>query len=127
MKPVLESFERLSAKYDMVLVEGAGSPAEINLRQNDIANMGFAIAGNVPVILIGDIDRGGIIPQIVGTSNVLSEADKGKIHGFIVNKFRGDKSLFDDGYKIIEDQSGWPGFGVLSYFCLLYTSDAADE
>ena len=116
MKPVLESFERLSAKYDMVLVEGAGSPAEINLRQNDIANMGFAIAGNVPVILIGDIDRGGIIPQIVGTSNVLSEGDKGKIHGFIVNKFRGDKSLFDDGYKIIEDQSGWPGFGVLSYF-----------
>ena len=116
MKPVLESFERLSAKYDMVLVEGAGSPAEINLRQNDIANMGFAIAGNVPVILIGDIDRGGIIPQIVGTSNVLSEGDKGKIHGFIINKFRGDKSLFDDGYKIIEDQSGWPGFGVLSYF-----------
>ena len=116
MKPVLESFERLSAKYDMVLVEGAGSPAEINLRQNDIANMGFAIAGNVPVILIGDIDRGGIIPQIVGTSYVLSEGDKEKIHGFIVNKFRGDKSLFDDGYKIIEDQSGWPGFGVLSYF-----------
>ena len=116
MKPVLESFERLSAKYDMVLVEGAGSPAEINLRQNDIANMGFAIAGNVPVILIGDIDRGGIIPQIVGTSNVLSEGDKGKIHGFIVNKFRGDKSLFDDGYKIIEEKSGWPGFGVLNYF-----------
>lgn len=116
MKPVLESFERLSAKYDMVLVEGAGSPAEINLRQNDIANMGFAIAGNVPVILIGDIDRGGIIPQIVGTSNVLSEGDKGKIHGFIVNKFRGDKMIFKDGYKIIEEKSGWPGFGVLNYF-----------
>ena len=116
MKPVLESFERLSAKYDMVLVEGAGSPAEINLRQNDIANMGFAIAGNVPVILIGDIDRGGIIPQIVGTSNVLSEGDKGKIHGFIVNKFRGDKTIFKDGYKIIEEKSGWPGFGVLNYF-----------
>ena len=116
MKPVLESFERLSAKYDMVLVEGAGSPAEINLRQNDIANMGFAIAGNVPVILIGDIDRGGIIPQIVGTSNVLSEDDRGKIHGFIVNKFRGDKTLFKDGYKIIEEKSGWPGFGVLNYF-----------
>ena len=116
MKPVLESFERLSAKYDMVLVEGAGSPAEINLRQNDIANMGFAIAGNVPVILIGDIDRGGIIPQIVGTSNVLSEGDKGKIHGFIVNKFRGDNTIFKDGYKIIEEKSGWPGFGVLNYF-----------
>ena len=116
MKPVLESFERLSAKYDMVLVEGAGSPAEINLRQNDIANMGFAIAGNVPVILIGDIDRGGIIPQIVGTSNVLSEGDKGKIHGFIVNKFRGDKKIFKDGYEIIEEKSGWPGFGVLNYF-----------
>ncbi len=116
MKPVLESFERLSANYDIVLVEGAGSPAEINLRQNDIANMGFAIAGNVPVILIGDIDRGGIIPQIVGTSNVLPDEDRKKIHGFIINKFRGDKSLFDDGYKIIEDQSGWSGFGVLSYF-----------
>ena len=116
MKPVLESFERLSATYDMVLVEGAGSPAEINLRQNDIANMGFAIAGNVPVILIGDIDRGGIIPQIVGTSNVLSEGDKGKIHGFIVNKFRGDKKIFKDGYEIIEEKSGWPGFGVLNYF-----------
>lgn len=116
MKPVLESFERLSATYDIVLVEGAGSPAEINLRQNDIANMGFAIAANVPVILIGDIDRGGIIPQIVGTGNVLLEEDRQKIHGFIVNKFRGDKSLFNDGYKIIEDQSGWPGFGVLNYF-----------
>ena len=116
MKPVLDSFERLSANYDIVLVEGAGSPAEINLRQNDIANMGFAIAGNVPVILIGDIDRGGIIPQIVGTSNVLPDEDRKKIHGFIINKFRGDKSLFDDGYKIIEDQSGWPGFGVLNYF-----------
>ena len=86
------------------------------MRENDIANMGFAIAGNVPVILIGDIDRGGIIPQIVGTSNVLSEGDKGKIHGFIVNKFRGDKTIFKDGYKIIEEKSGWPGFGVLNYF-----------
>ena len=72
LKPVLESFERLNSKFDLVLVEGAGSPAEINLRQNDIANMGFAIAADVPVILIGDIDRGGIIPQIVGTSYVLS-------------------------------------------------------
>ena len=78
MKPVLESFERLKAQYDIVLVEGAGSPAEINLRENDIANMGFAIAGNVPVILIGDIDRGGIIPQIVGTSNVLPKDDRQK-------------------------------------------------
>ena len=116
IKPVLESFERLKAQYDVVLVEGAGSPAEINLRENDIANMGFAIAGNVPVILIGDIDRGGIIPQIVGTSNVLPKDDRQKVQGFIVNKFRGDKLLFDDGYKIIENQSGWPGFGVLNYF-----------
>ena len=98
MKPILESFERLKAQYDIVLVEGAGSPAEINLRKNDIANMGFAIAGNVPVILIGDIDRGGIIPQIVGTSNVLAEDDRQKIQGFIVNKFRGDKLLRCSNY-----------------------------
>ena len=126
LKPVLESFERLNSKFDLVLVEGAGSPAEINLRQNDIANMGFAIAADVPVILIGDIDRGGIIPQIVGTSYVLSETDRQKIRGFIVNKFRGDKSLFDDGYKMIEDRSGWPGFGVLNYFSDAWKLPAED-
>ena len=126
LKPVLESFERLNSKFDLVLVEGAGSPAEINLRQNDIANMGFAIAADVPVILIGDIDRGGIIPQIVGTSYVLSETDRQKIRGFIVNKFRGDKSLFDDGYKMIEDRSGWRGFGVLNYFSDAWKLPAED-
>jgi len=126
LKPVLESFERLNSKFDLVLVEGAGSPAEINLRQNDIANMGFAIAADVPVILIGDIDRGGIIPQIVGTSYVLSETDRQKIRGFIVNKFRGDKSLFDDGYRMIEDRSGWRGFGVLNYFSDAWKLPAED-
>ena len=116
MAPVLESFERLKAQYDIVLVEGAGSPAEVNLRKNDIANMGFALAADVPVFLIGDIDRGGIIAQIVGTHTVLSEADKAQITGFIVNKFRGDVRLFDDGYQMIRDYTRWSGFGVLPYF-----------
>ena len=117
MPDVLESFRRLTADYDLVLVEGAGSPAEINLRKDDIANMGFALAADVPVILIGDIDRGGIIAQLVGTDAVLPAADRQQIIGFIVNKFRGDVELFDDGYQMIKAQTGWPGFGVLSYFC----------
>ena len=116
MAPVLMSFNRLKAQYDLVIVEGAGSPAEVNLRANDIANMGFAIAGNVPVILVGDIDRGGIIAQIVGTDVILDGADRAQIAGFIVNKFRGDVSLFDDGYQLIAERTGWPGFGVLPYF-----------
>ncbi|MGC6537365.1 MAG: cobyric acid synthase, partial [Candidatus Puniceispirillaceae bacterium] len=98
LAPVLESFERLKQQYDLVIIEGAGSPAEINLRANDIANMGFACAANVPVILVGDIDRGGIIAQLVGTDVVLNDQDRAMIEGFIVNKFRGDVSLFDDGY-----------------------------
>ena len=116
MAPVQESFNRLKAHYDLVIVEGAGSPAEVNLRAHDIANMGFAIAGDVPVILVGDIDRGGIIAQIVGTDVVLDHRDREMIAGFIVNKFRGDVSLFDDGYQLIADKTGWPGFGVLPYF-----------
>ena len=98
MAPVLESFERLKARADLVLVEGAGSPAEVNLRARDIANMGFARAADVPVVLVGDIDRGGVIAQIVGTKAVLDPADAAMIAGFIINKFRGDPSLFDDGY-----------------------------
>ncbi len=116
MIPVLESFNRLSAAYDLVLVEGAGSPAEINLRKNDIANMGFALAADIPVVLIGDIDRGGVIAQLVGTKTVLSDEDEQQISGFIVNKFKGDISLFDDGYRMIAERTGWYGFGVLKYF-----------
>ncbi|MEQ1694639.1 MAG: cobyric acid synthase, partial [Hyphomicrobiaceae bacterium] len=107
MTPVLESFERLRGRYDLVLVEGAGSPAEVNLRARDIANMGFARSAGVPVILIGDIDRGGVIAQLVGTKAVLDPADAAMIKGFIVNKFRGDPTLFDDGYHLIASLTGW--------------------
>ena len=116
MTPVLESFQRLKAGHDLVIVEGAGSPAEVNLRAGDIANMGFAAAGNVPVILVGDIDRGGVIAQMVGTKAVLDPEDETRIKGFLINKFRGDPRLFDDGYRMIEARTGWPGFGVLPYF-----------
>ncbi|MDE1936361.1 cobyric acid synthase [Bradyrhizobium sp.] len=116
MAPVLESFSRLKESADLVLVEGAGSPAEVNLRAADIANMGFARKADVPVVLVGDIDRGGVIAQIVGTKSVLDPRDAGVIGGFIINKFRGDASLFDDGYRLIEQRTGWRGFGVLPYF-----------
>jgi len=114
--PVLESFARLGAAHDLVIVEGAGSPAEVNLRAGDIANMGFARAAGVPVVLAGDIDRGGVIAQIVGTQAVLDSADAAMIRGFLINKFRGDPRLFDDGYRLIAGRTGWRGFGVLPWF-----------
>jgi adenosylcobyric acid synthase len=126
MTPVLESFHRLRAAHELVLVEGAGSPAEVNLRQNDIANMGFACAAGVPVILVGDIDRGGVIAQIVGTQAVLSDTDAAMVKGFIVNKFRGDPSLFDDGYAVISQRTRWAGFGVLPWFAQAGTLPAED-
>ena len=116
MAPVLDSFHRLKSQVDLVIVEGAGSPAEVNLRQGDIANMGFACAADVPVVLVGDIDRGGVIAQIVGTQAVLDPADNAMIAGFIINKFRGDVSLFDDGYALISERTGWRGFGVVPFF-----------
>ena len=129
MAPVLESFQRLRGAYDLVIVEGAGSPAEVNLRAGDIANMGFARAAGVPVVLIGDIDRGGVIAQIIGTQAVLDEGDAAMIAGFAINKFRGDPRLFDDGYALIAARTGWRGFGVLPYFPkahLLPAEDALD-
>jgi adenosylcobyric acid synthase len=116
MTPVLESLARLKDRADLVLVEGAGSPAEVNLRTADVANMGFARKADVPVVLVGDIDRGGVIAQIVGSKAVLDPGDAAMIAGFIINKFRGDASLFDDGYRLIERQTGWRGFGVLPFF-----------
>ena len=116
MGAVLESFSRLHAAHDLVIVEGAGSPAEVNLRQGDIANMGFARAADVPVILAGDIDRGGVIAQMIGTQAVLDPADAEMIRGFLINKFRGDVRLFDDGYRLIAERTGWTGFGVLPFF-----------
>ena len=113
---VLQSFHRLGRECDLIVVEGAGSPAETNLRAGDIANMGFARAAGVPVILMGDIDRGGVIAQIVGTQAVLSEADNSLIRGFCVNKFRGDRSLFDGGRDDIAARTGWPSLGVLPWF-----------
>lgn len=112
---VLESYERLKAQCDIVVVEGAGSPAEINLRAGDIANMGFARAANVPVILVGDIDRGGVIAAVVGTRTVIDPADAAIIRGFLINKFRGDPALFEDGYAQIAALSGWRGMGVVPW------------
>ena len=113
---VMQSFGRLLERVDIVVVEGAGSPAEINLRKGDIANMGFAQAAGVPVILAGDIDRGGVIAQIVGTHAVLDPADRKLIRGFIVNKFRGDQSLFDQGLQQIETRTNWGNLGVVPWF-----------
>ena len=113
---VLESFELLKREADLVLVEGAGSASEINLRANDIANMGFARAADVPVVLIGDIDRGGVIAQIVGTKAVLDAEDAAMIRGFIVNKFRGDPALFESGMALIAERSGWSSLGLVPYF-----------
>lgn len=126
MAPVLQSFARLRAAYDLVIVEGAGSPAEVNLRAGDIANMGFARAADVPVVLVGDIDRGGVIAQIVGTQAVLDPDDAAMMAGFIINKFRGDPSLFDDGYRLIEARTGWRGFGVLPFFAAASRLPAED-
>jgi adenosylcobyric acid synthase len=116
MGAVLESFERLKARADLVLAEGAGSPAEVNLRKADIANMGFARKADVPVVLIGDIDRGGVIAQLVGIKTVIDADDAAMIRGFVINKFRGDPTLFDDAYRLIQDKTSWRGFGVLPWF-----------
>jgi adenosylcobyric acid synthase len=113
---VADSFTRLREVADLVLVEGAGSPAEINLRKGDIANMGFARAHDVPVVLIGDIDRGGVIAQIVGTQAVLDPADAALVRGFVVNKFRGDASLFVAGTDFIASRTGWAALGLVPFF-----------
>jgi adenosylcobyric acid synthase len=113
---VLDSFGRLAAEADLVLVEGAGSASEVNLRANDIANMGFARAADVPVVLVGDIDRGGVIASLVGTRAVIDPEDAAMIVGFIVNRFRGDASLFADGMKLIAERTGWPALGLVPHF-----------
>ncbi len=116
IRSVLESFERLGEGVDLIVVEGAGSPAETNLRKGDIANMGFAQAANVPVILIGDIDRGGVIAQIVGTHVILPDDDRNMIKGFAINKFRGDPELFDGGVIEIINRTSWKHLGVIPWF-----------
>lgn len=116
LSAALDSFDRLCANADLVLVEGAGSPAETNLRKGDIANMGFACIAGVPVILVGDIHRGGVIAQIVGTQAVLEAEDLAMIRGFAVNRFKGDVSLFDAGRDDIATRTGWPCLGVVPWF-----------
>lgn len=113
---VLESYQRLKAQYDLVIVEGAGSPAEINLRAGDIANMGFAEAADIPVALVADIDRGGVIANLVGTHLVLPDRERERIKGYIINRFRGDPSLFDEGLKEITRRTGWKSFGIATWF-----------
>jgi adenosylcobyric acid synthase len=115
LEAVIGSFNRLKSRADLVLVEGAGSPAEINLRDGDIANMGFACATDVPVVLVGDIDRGGVIASLVGTHTILDDEDRNQIKGYLVNKFRGDVSLFDEGRKLITGFTGWRDLGVLPW------------
>jgi adenosylcobyric acid synthase len=121
MKPrllaaVIDSFSRLAGEAELVLVEGAGSASEVNLREGDIANMGFARAADVPVILVADIDRGGVIASLVGTKAVIEPEDAAAIVGFIVNKFRGDPTLFQEGMDVIARRTGWRALGLVPFF-----------
>jgi adenosylcobyric acid synthase len=129
MAPVLESYEKLGREADLILVEGAGSPAEVNLRQGDIANMGFAEAAGLPVVLVGDIDRGGVIAALVGTHALLEPAEQQRLRGYLINKFRGDPSLFDDALPVIAARTGMRSYGVVPWFeraHLLPAEDALD-
>jgi adenosylcobyric acid synthase len=127
MRYVLDSFAQLRNEADIVLVEGAGSASEVNLRANDIANMGFARAADVPVVVVGDIDRGGVIASLVGTKAVIEPDDVALIRGFLVNKFRGDPALFASGMTMIAQATGWEALGLIPYFAearLLPAEDA---
>jgi adenosylcobyric acid synthase len=123
---VLDSFGRLAAECDLVLVEGAGSASEVNLRRSDIANMGFARSADVPVVLVGDIDRGGVIASLVGTKTVIDAEDADMIVGFVVNRFRGDPTLFDDGMKTVSDRTGWRALGLVPFFEAAHRLPAED-
>ena len=126
---VLDSFAQLAREADIVLVEGAGSPAEINLRAGDIANMGFAAAADVPAVLVGDIDRGGVIASLAGTHLVLEPDERARIRGFVINKFRGDARLFDQGLAAVTRLTGWPSLGVVPWLpraAWLPAEDAVD-
>jgi adenosylcobyric acid synthase len=116
MPYVLESFAQLSSEVDLILAEGAGSPAEVNLREHDIANMGFAQAADVPVVLVGDIDKGGVIAALVGTHALLEPAERARLKGYLINKFRGDPALFDEAHPIIAARTGMQSYGVVPWF-----------
>jgi adenosylcobyric acid synthase len=126
MPRVLESFAVMEQDADIVLVEGAGSPAETNLRAGDIANMGFALTAGVPVVLVGDIDRGGVIASLVGTHAVIAPEERALIRGFAINKFRGDVALFDGGLATIAERTAWPSLGVVPWFADAHRLPAED-
>jgi adenosylcobyric acid synthase len=123
---ILSSFEHLKSEADIVLVEGAGSPAEINLRNGDIANMGFALAANVPVALVADIHRGGVMASIAGTFDIISKEDAAAIKTFLINKFHGDPSLFDDGIHYLEERTGQTCAGIIPHFSDAWKLPAED-
>ena len=123
---VLESFGQLKTEADLVLVEGAGSPAEVNLRATDIANMGFALPTQTPVALVGDINRGGVIAAITGTHGLLPPEERALIKGVIINQFRGDLRLFDGGLRTITEVTGWPSFGVVPFLRVIRDLPAED-
>lgn len=123
---IIDSYRQLSKYNDLILVEGAGSPAETNLRDGDLANMGFAAAVNCPSLLIGDIHRGGVIASLIGTKTVLSAADAARIKGFLINKFHGDPTLFEAGKTSIEQLTGWPSLGVIPHFADAHQLPAED-
>ncbi|MEM7566431.1 MAG: cobyric acid synthase [Pseudomonadota bacterium] len=116
MPAVLESFRAVSAEADLVIVEGAGSASEVNLRANDIANMGFAAAADIPVLLVADIDRGGVIASVVGTHALLPAEERARVRGVMTNRFRGDPALFASGEAIMAERTGWPSLGVVPWF-----------
>ena len=109
------AWQALSARYDVIIAEGAGSPAEINLRENDVANMGFAEMVDCPVLLVGDIDRGGVFAQLVGTLELVSASERARVHGFVINRFRGDPALLGSGLEWLAERTGTPVLGVLPY------------
>ncbi|EPW4490448.1 cobyric acid synthase [Vibrio parahaemolyticus] len=115
MNTVLDSFSKLTKEFDSIMIEGAGSPAEINLREGDIANMGFAEAADVPVIIVADIDRGGVFAHLYGTLALLSESEQTRVKGFVINRFRGDIRLLQSGLDWLEEKTGKPVLGVLPY------------
>jgi adenosylcobyric acid synthase len=123
VRAVKESFYRLKERYELMVIEGAGSPAEINLRKNDIVNMGMAEIADCPVILVGDIDKGGVFASLIGTLELLSKEEKKRIKGFIINKFRGDIRLLEPGLDFLEKKTGLPVVGVIPYFKDLYLQE----